>query len=108
MSKLMDNEPVEVKLSKLVEELVTFKDQQSALNKELKLLKDERKEVEEEILALLKSEGEKAIRLPKSVKGMLFVGEGSNSGGGFFMPHWEKQTVKLAKDAKAAKKAGLI
>ena len=107
MSEL-DNEPVEVKLSKLVEELVTFKDQQKALNKELSELKDERKEVEAEIIALLESEGEKAIRLPQSVKGMLFVGEGSRSGGGFFMPHWEKKTIKLAKDAKDAKKAGLI
>ena len=82
MSEL-DNEPVEVKLSKLVEELVTFKEQQKALNKELKELKDEREEVEAEIVALLESEGEKAIRLPESVKGMLFVGEGSRSGGGF-------------------------
>lgn len=107
MSEL-DNEPVEVKLSKLVEELVSFKDQQSALNKELKELKGEREEVEAEIVALLEREGEKAIRLPKSVKGIQFVGEGNLSGGGFFMPHWEKKTVKLAKDAKAAKKAGLI
>ena len=108
MSELMDNEPVEVKLSKLVEEVIIFKDQQSALNKELKDLKAARVEVEAEIVALLESEGEKAIKLPKSVKGILFVGEGKLSGGGFFMPHWEKKTVKLAKDAKAAKKAGLI
>jgi len=107
MSELMVNDRVGVKLRTLVEELVIFKNQQSDLNKELKNLKDARVEVEAEIIALLDSEGE-TIKLPKSVKGILFVGEGNLSGGGFFMPHWEKKTVKLAKDAKAAKKAGLI
>ena len=107
MSEL-EGKSAEKELSRLVEELMTFKDQMGALNKEIKELKKEKEEVERDILALIEREGGDAIMLSKPVKGVLYVGKGSLSGGGYFISNWEKPTVKMAKDAKAAKKSGLI
>ena len=95
------------KASRLVEEILTFQEQRSGLNAEIKAIKEEEEEAEKELIELLEANG-KTIELAVRVKNIKIVGLSTRSGGGYFMNPWEKKCVKFAQNETKAKKKGLI
>ena len=106
-SETVMDEATNRKASRLVEEILTFQEQRSGLNAEIKAIKEEEEKAEIELMELLEANG-KTIELAVRVKNIKIVGLSTRSGGGFFMKPWEKQCVKFAQNETKARNKGLI
>lgn len=85
-----------------------FRSQRSILNAEIRTLQKEEKEVEIDIMNLLKENGGHTIELDRKVGDFQFVGITLRTGGGYTIDHWEKEVIGLAKTKKHAQEKGLF